>query len=489
MSITGMRTQFKSAITAITIIGGLAILLPVFFSGAGSGGPASPQDKAQQEALAQQDEVIVRVGKGGITRGELDSVLANASGDQKMEPTQHVNLVQRAVQMLEDQAILVGAAKKQGVEVSARDVDKKIDDIVHQQAERQGVYQVADKSQQRMYENQIRSGIEPQRTQIENSLITEKLTDQLRGKVDLNSKDLKPDDIEVNARHILITWKSPANADKKVTRTKAEAKALADKVLKEAKANPSGFAALADKYTEDPSGKGKGGDLGWFTRSSMVKPFSDAAFAAKPGDIVGPVESQFGYHVIKVEDRRVSTARANQEVQKFLDNEKKTVKPVVVAADIKAAQAYTDYQTAHFGKDKKDADVKRKAAITAYEAAAKARPKDANMFAMLGTLYQDADNTQKAIAEFQKSAALDKSSPYVHMSLGGLYRKTGEKQKAVDEYQIAGRLAGNDVNLHLMLQMAFHDLGEKQLAATQQEWLKNSQQGAGSGMPFTVPGG
>lgn len=488
MSITGMRTQFKSAITAITIIGGLAILLPVFFSGAGSGGSANPQDKAQQEAMAQQGEVLVKVGKTDITRGQLDELMANAMGDRKMDAAQQQDTVYRAIQMMEDQAILVNAAKKEGISVNARDVDKKIDEAVHQVAESKGVYQVADKAQQRAYEAQIRAGIEAQRPQIENSLITEKLTDQLRGKVDLNAKDLGPEDTEVSARHILITWKGLSNADKSVTRTKAEAKALADKVLKEARANPAGFAALADKYTEDPGGKGKGGDLGWFTRSKMVAPFSKAAFDAKPGDVVGPVESQFGYHVIKVEGRRVSDARANQEVQKFLENEKKTVKPVIVAPDIKAAEVYQDYLTTSRSKDRKDLDTKRKAAIAAYEAATKARPKDPVMYAMLGHLHQDAGANKQAIEDFQKSASLDNASPYVHMSLADLYRRAGQKQKAVDEYKVASRLAGNDMQLHLMLQMAFHDLGEKQLAATQQEWLKNAQQGMG-GMPFTIPGG
>jgi peptidyl-prolyl cis-trans isomerase C len=52
-----------------------------------------------------------------------------------------------------------------------------------------------------------------------------------------------------------------------------------------------------------PSGK-KGGDLGYFTRNKMVKEFEDAAFSAKKGDIVGPVKTQFGWHIIKVTDAR-----------------------------------------------------------------------------------------------------------------------------------------------------------------------------------------
>tara|TARA_B100000315_G_scaffold257604_1_gene307001 strand:- start:33628 stop:35445 length:1818 start_codon:yes stop_codon:yes gene_type:complete len=69
------------------------------------------------------------------------------------------------------------------------------------------------------------------------------------------------------------------------------------------------FSELADEYTEDPGnidkdGNPKGGDLGWFKRGQMVGPFEEAAFNAKSGDIVGPIESSFGYHIIWIRDKR-----------------------------------------------------------------------------------------------------------------------------------------------------------------------------------------
>ncbi|KAA3617328.1 MAG: hypothetical protein D8M58_02910 [Calditrichaeota bacterium] len=64
------------------------------------------------------------------------------------------------------------------------------------------------------------------------------------------------------------------------------------------------FSTLAYQYSTDPSASQNGGDLGYFERGAMVKPFSDAAFAANIGDLVGPVETQFGYHLIKVEDKK-----------------------------------------------------------------------------------------------------------------------------------------------------------------------------------------
>jgi peptidyl-prolyl cis-trans isomerase D len=100
---------------------------------------------------------------------------------------------------------------------------------------------------------------------------------------------------ERQASHILITVDAQASAaEKQAARTKAE------QLLAQVKQNPARFAEVARKNSQDPGSAAKGGDLGFFPRGAMVKPFDDAVFQMKAGDIAGPVESQFGYHIIRL---------------------------------------------------------------------------------------------------------------------------------------------------------------------------------------------
>lgn len=119
------------------------------------------------------------------------------------------------------------------------------------------------------------------------------------------------------ASHILITVKSDAPAAEKKAAL-AKAQAIAAQVRK----HPGEFAAIAKKESQDPGSAAQGGDLGFFSRGAMVKPFEEAAFAAKKGEIVGPVESDFGYHVIEVTDihpaRVKSLAEAAPEIEATL---------------------------------------------------------------------------------------------------------------------------------------------------------------------------
>ncbi|RMF99853.1 MAG: hypothetical protein D6726_12300 [Nitrospirae bacterium] len=128
----------------------------------------------------------------------------------------------------------------------------------------------------------------------------------------------------VRARHILIKVKSDASEDeKKAARKKAE------EILSKIK-NGEDFASLAEEYSDDPGSAKKGGDLGYFPRGRMVKPFEDAAFSLKPGEVSDIVETAFGYHIIKVDDKKDAHIKPLEEVKdmirKKLEKELKSAK-------------------------------------------------------------------------------------------------------------------------------------------------------------------
>lgn len=103
---------------------------------------------------------------------------------------------------------------------------------------------------------------------------------------------------EIKARHILLRVPADATpAERDSVRAFAES-------LREQAMGGADFAALATEYSQDPGTAVRGGDLGFFGRGRMVAPFEEAAFALQPGEISEVVESPFGFHVIKVEDRR-----------------------------------------------------------------------------------------------------------------------------------------------------------------------------------------
>lgn len=112
------------------------------------------------------------------------------------------------------------------------------------------------------------------------------------------------------ARHILVKTEAATSAeDDKKALEKAQS------IAKEAKAAGANFAALAKKYSEDPGSKDKGGELGAFEKGRMVPEFDKVAFAAPIGEISEPVKSQFGYHIIQVEERKPAATKSFDEVK------------------------------------------------------------------------------------------------------------------------------------------------------------------------------
>ena len=110
-----------------------------------------------------------------------------------------------------------------------------------------------------------------------------------------------------HARHILITGKDDAAA-----------LALAQQVLSQAKSGKD-FGELAKQYSQDPGSAQNGGDLGWAERSTFVKPFADALFGMSAGEIAGPVKTQYGYHIIRLEEIQRGKSKSFEEARPELE--------------------------------------------------------------------------------------------------------------------------------------------------------------------------
>jgi peptidyl-prolyl cis-trans isomerase C len=113
---------------------------------------------------------------------------------------------------------------------------------------------------------------------------------------------------EVHARHILI--RAAAGDEKASKAAEEKVKAIIVRLKK-----GEDFAKVASEITEDPSGKANGGDLGYFTKTQMVPEFAEVAFKLEKGQISDPVKTQFGWHVIKVEDKRTKPAPKFEDVK------------------------------------------------------------------------------------------------------------------------------------------------------------------------------
>ncbi|MFQ5768951.1 MAG: peptidylprolyl isomerase, partial [bacterium] len=148
--------------------------------------------------------------------------------------------------------------------------------------------------------------IEPKRFINENIEISEKMIADYY-------KQYKEEFQEEEKRRIqYVTFSTAATAEDSASIWES-----ANDLIERAK-NGEDFAELAEIYSEDPGSKDKGGDLGFFGKGAMVKPFEEAAFAANIGEIVGPVVSNFGLHVIKVEEKRIEKGEEQVKARHIL---------------------------------------------------------------------------------------------------------------------------------------------------------------------------
>jgi foldase protein PrsA len=251
---------------------------------------------------------VVASGKGiEVTKDKVDSLLkkylkqsgipANLPAAQKKQIEKQIR--NQVVDSLVREQVMEIGAKKEGISVSDAEIDKKINEIKKQFPKAGQLEDLLKKQGQTI--DDLKSNL---KTQLLGERLRSKLT---KGKIKITDKEIQDyynknkfqfkDQDKVKAQHILLKTKEKA-----------------EEVLAKVKAGED-FAKLAKQFSTDPGSKESGGDLGYFDKNQMVPEFSKVAFSLKVGEISGVVKSQFGYHIIKVQDKKSAKDKSFAEVK------------------------------------------------------------------------------------------------------------------------------------------------------------------------------
>jgi peptidyl-prolyl cis-trans isomerase C len=298
-----------------------------------AGDDAPPSAAFVKPVPAQLPNVVARVNGEAVTRSDVESAIAALEQQRgPVPPAQRDRVVRGILEDMISLKLLVQESKNRKVPVTEPELDARMASL-RQNYPSEEAFKSA-MAAQKVTLDQVRTE-QRQQLAINRMLETEvgakaKATPEEVAKIYKERPELFQQPARVHASHILITV--PADADAGV---KAEALAKATKVLKDARAGKD-FAALAKEFSQDPGSAARGGDLGFFGANEMVPPFSDAAFKLRPGTISDIVETQFGYHIIKVIEKqpartvpfdevkpqieqRLSQEKGQREVQAFVD--------------------------------------------------------------------------------------------------------------------------------------------------------------------------
>ena len=258
-------------------------------------------------------EVLARVNGETVTRTEFEEYIRNLEGQagSPIPADQRDRIYRGVLDQLVGYKLLLQEAKARKVAVPDADVDARIAEVKKQFPSEDLFMQTL--IDRKMTLDQIKA--DARRDMSIAKLIDAEIAPRVAVKPAQvedfykNNPDKFVEPERVRASHILIATAENADAA-----TKAQAKVKAQQILKDLKAGKD-FAALARQHSQDPGSAVNGGDLGFFPQGQMVGPFNDAAFSLKPGATSDLVETQFGYHIIRVAEKQPARTAPLEEMR------------------------------------------------------------------------------------------------------------------------------------------------------------------------------
>jgi len=266
------------------------------------------------------DGKVASVNGAVITQGEFDREMIRfhqqfASTGRSFNESQLPDLKKVVLENLINRELLYQESNNVGIKIEEKAVNDQLD-ILKKRFPNENEFKTAlldMKISETALKSQLRKSMAIQ--QFVDKEIVQKINipeKEAKAFYDGNPNSFKEPE-QVRARHILIKVESGADESKK-----AEARKKLKEVQKRL-GEGEDFEALAKEYSEGPSGA-KGGDLGYFNRGQMVKPFEDVAFALHPGKVSDIVETQFGYHLVKVIDKKPESTIGYEQIKDRLQD-------------------------------------------------------------------------------------------------------------------------------------------------------------------------
>ncbi|MGC8595353.1 MAG: peptidylprolyl isomerase [Candidatus Kryptoniota bacterium] len=248
------------------------------------------------------DKIVAVVGNEIILKSELDYQVQLVAYQNKLNPDDAV-LRQKVLDAMINDKLILAQAVLDSITVTDDEVSRQLDQRIQSLIKQVG----SEKRLEELYGMSISKIKREFRSEMKKQLLIEKLKQQKFGDLKVSDADVRnfyetyKDSLpevpeQVTLSQIFIMSKPSAKAKK-------EAYDLAERILDSLKAGAD-FATMAKRYSQDAATSASGGDLGWVKRGQFVPEFEQAVFALKPGEISGIVETQFGFHIIQLLERR-----------------------------------------------------------------------------------------------------------------------------------------------------------------------------------------
>lgn len=222
-------------------------------------------------SFSQEDAIVAKIGEKNITLSDFNKILTFYDPEKLKVIENNVQVKEQLLQQMVQALVISQSAKQSGF-------DAKPDIKEHLE----------------LLKNSFLANEYLKREVIQKVTVSD---NEVKTYYDANKDEFKTPEM-VRARHILFLVEASATAEEK--------KKVYDKAAETLKRIKGGedFAKLASELSDDPGSKPKGGDLGFVARGKTVKPFEEALFSLKPGEISAVIETKFGYHIIKAEERK-----------------------------------------------------------------------------------------------------------------------------------------------------------------------------------------